>query len=91
MKCHNCGEKFQANWQLQSMGGQEAPGTFLIITSVLIIVGFVLLYLGIKYWHYVAFGAAVFVGVQVVVALVDCRRSQCPKCKSPAKVMPWSF
>lgn len=91
MKCHNCGEKFPANRDLQCMGGQEAPGTFLVITLALVIVGLALMYLGIKYWPYVVFGVAGLVGVQVVVALVDCRRSKCPQCKAPAKVMPWSF
>ena len=94
MKCHNCGEKFPANRAVAcSPGGQEAPGTFLVISLVLIVVGCALLALGVKYWHYVAFGAALFVGIQVVVAFFDCRNpwSTCPKCDAPAKVRPWSF
>lgn len=92
MKCHKCGEKFPANLAVScSPGGQEAPGIFLVITMALIVAGFALMISGIKYWHFVAFGAAVFVGTQIVVAFFDCRNSSCPKCNAPAKVRPWSF
>lgn len=93
MKCHNCGEKFPANLAVSCIpGGQESPGTFLAITMALVIAGFAFLAFRIKYWPFVSFGVAGFVGVQVAVAFDDCRRATtCPKCNTPAKVKPWSF
>ncbi len=91
MKCHKCGTKFPANLAVSGTGGQEAPGTFLVITVVLVIVGITLRSFGVKYWDYVALGSAVIVAVQIVVAFFDCRNSDCPTCKTPARVRPWSM
>ncbi len=90
MKCHMCGEKFPAN---RALSGQEAPGTFLVITVVFVVIGCVLKVFGVRYWPYISFGVAGLVGVQVVVAFFDCRNpwSTCPKCDAPARVRPWSF
>lgn len=92
MKCHQCGEKFPANLAVScSPGGQEAPGTFMVIALLSLAVGSVLVVKGVKYWPYVAFGVAGFVAVQVVVAFFDCRNSECPNCKAKARIRPWSF
>lgn len=91
MKCHKCGTKFRANRGAQcGPGGQEAPGTFLIIALPFILVGLALLVLDVAMWPYVFLGIGGFIGVQVAVALSDCSRSTCPTCDEPARVKPWS-
>lgn len=92
MKCHKCGTKFPANRAVRcTPGGQEAPGTFLIIAVPFIVVGLVLLALGAAIWPYVFLGIGGFVGVQIAVAFSDCSASKCPTCEEPAKIRPWSI
>ena len=92
MKCHRCGERFPANLAVSCYpGGQEAPGTFLVITARCGPYRTVLLALRVRVWPFVVFGIAAFVGLQVAVAFFDCRNSKCPKCDAPARIRPWSF
>ncbi len=92
MQCPHCGERFPVNLALScGPGGQEAPGTFLVITGILIVLSLVLVALGIRYWPWFSGGLAGFVGLQTGVAYIDCRRAQCPKCHTPARVKPWAF
>ena len=92
MKCHHCGTPFPANRAVRcSPGGQEAPGTFLIIAVPFIVAGLVLLALGVEIWPWVLLGIGGFVGLQIAVAHSDCSRSTCPACNEPAKIRPWSI
>ena len=92
MRCPQCQNRFAANWQVHcGPGGQEAPGTFLIVASLCLGVGVALYLLAIKLWPYVFFGFAGFVLLQVGVAWVDCRGAYCPRCNFKVRVWPWSI
>ena len=90
MKCPNCQKLFDANWQLDHQGGQEAPGTFLVIGFAVAGAGIGLHYFGISIWPWVLYGIAGFVLLQAMVAWMDCSGTYCPECKFKVRVWPWS-
>ena len=92
MKCRHCGTNFPVNIAISGgPGGQEEPGTFLVVTIALVLATLVLLYLQVRYWPWFTSGLAGFVGLQVFVAWMDCRSARCPECQAPAVPRPWSF
>jgi hypothetical protein len=98
MVCRNCGHRFAANYLVDGApGGQEAPGTFLILGVFLLVLGAGLLGASIA-WETLWVGAlglglvvgALFAWSQVLVAWADCWDVPCPKCKAKLRVRPWS-
>lgn len=91
MRCPQCKKPFAANWQVDcAPGGQEAPGTFLIVAALCLAVGGFVHLLSIAVWPWVLYAIAGFVLVQVGVAWLDCREAYCPRCSFKVRVWPWS-
>jgi hypothetical protein len=79
------------NWLVDcGPGGQEAPGTFLMIALLFLPVGGVLHVFGVEICPWVCYGFAVFLLLQVVVAWSDCWGVYCPQCRCKMRVWPWS-
>ena len=92
MRCSDCGENYSVAWAQPSPGGSAAPGVLARVAIGLVFVAGVLFRLDVDYAPWVSLAIAGFVGVQVLVAWSDCRRSggACPKCGTEHPVRPWS-
>lgn len=92
MTCHHCGEKFAANRGVAvSPGYQEPPGVFLGVAIASLLAGVVLFLFSLPYWGTAALVAAGFTSVQLFVSIGDCRLTTCPKCRTAARIRPWSL
>ncbi|MFH5806495.1 hypothetical protein [Alienimonas sp. DA493] len=99
MICPHCGERFAANWEVDcAPGGQEAPGTFLIVGGVIAAVSaaltaaaWLLGWFPLKVAGPTLMLGALFAWSQVPIAWLDCRKSGCPECRRPVRVRFWSL
>jgi hypothetical protein len=93
MRCGACSDEFSVAWAQPSPGGSSAPGVFLIVATVVLMLAFLLSRMGVAYWPAILVVIALFVGLQVLVAWSDCRSrgGHCPKCETPHPVRPWSL
>ena len=98
MTCPHCGERFAANWRVDcAPGGQEAPGTFLIVgcvvaalSGLLTKAAWALDWFPLKVAGPVLLLGALFAWSQVPIAWHDCRNAGCAECRKPVRVRFWS-
>ncbi|QDT16499.1 hypothetical protein [Alienimonas californiensis] len=98
MICPHCGERFPANWQVDcAPGGQESPGTFLIVGAVVALISAALTAAAwrLDWFPLQVAGPALMLGAlfawsQAPIAWLDCRKSGCPACRRPVRVYLWS-
>jgi hypothetical protein len=91
MTCPQCHERFPANREVAcAPGGQEAPGTFLIVAAAIYALGAVLHLGAVGVWPWVLYSIGGFVLLQAGVAWIDCRGASCLRCGCRVRVWLWS-
>ena|SRR5688572_28585625 len=98
MKRRHYSHRYQALQYDVAPGGLSPPGLFLALGSILGAIAGVLFLRDVVTWKWVATGLAVFVLIQVPIAMSDCRTKGtypggdiCPACGGANRIWPWSF